>query len=276
MSTSKALTLLLAIAITLTAMAMASVAAWDRGGTWVDRVLLVALSVVICAGTHLIPALSKRKLAWLLWTGCFLATVYSQLSFLTHASIRAGGDRAQHSVQVQGAEQQIEAVRGALAGIVARPVAVVASEITITESWSKRNALKLELTEARRAAALRDELVKLASATTSAKVMNAPDPVTNRIASVTGSSEASISLLIGLGLSILMELVGVMLWCEVLRLPADTPAVVSAQATSENNPVDDLKAAIQSGQCKPTVASIRGYLGCGQARAMEMRRMLMV
>lgn len=76
MTTSRLLTLLLATAITLTAMAMASVSAWDRGGTWVDRVLLVALSVVICAGTHLIPALSKRKLAWLLWAGCLLATVY--------------------------------------------------------------------------------------------------------------------------------------------------------------------------------------------------------
>lgn len=208
MSTSKLLTHLLAIAITLTAMAMASVASWDRGGTWVDRILLVALSVVICAGTHLIPALSKRKLAWLLWAGCLLGTVYSQLSFLTHASIRAGDERAQHSVQVQGAEQQLEAIREALAGIVARPVAVVANEITVTESWQKRNALKLELTESKRAATLRDDLIRLASTTTSAKAMAAPDPVTARIAAVTGSSEASISLMIGLGLALLMEMVG--------------------------------------------------------------------
>lgn len=276
MTTSRLLTLLLATAITLTAMAMASVSAWDRGGTWVDRVLLVALSVVICAGTHLIPALSKRKLAWLLWAGCLLATVYSQLSFLTHASIRAGDDRAQHSVQVQGTEQQINAVRGSLAGIVARPLAVVASELAVTESWQQRNALKLELTEAKRAASLRDELVRLASVTTSAKVMTVPDPVTARIASVTGSSEASISLLIGLGLSILMELVGVMLWCEVLHLAMDAPAVERTQAANETDPIVGLKVAIQSGLCKPTVASIRGYLGCGQARAMEMRRMLMV
>jgi hypothetical protein len=274
MKAARLLTLLLAIVITLTAMAMASAAAWDRGGTWVDRMLLVALSVVICAGTHLIPALSKRKLAWLLWSGCLLATVYSQLSFLTHASIRAGDDRAQHSVQVQGAELQIITVREALAGIVARPLAVVAGEIAVTEDWQQRNALKLELAEAKRAAALRDELVKLSSAATNAKVMTAPDPVTNRIAAVTGSSEEGISLLIGLGLSILMELVGVLLWCEVLRVPLDAPAVASAQAKNESDPIVDLKSAIQSGHCKETVAGIRGYLGCSQARAMEIRRAL--
>lgn len=65
-----------------------------------------------------------------------------------------------------------------------------------------------------------------------------------------------------------------MLWCEVLRLPIDTPAMERAQPAIENDPIADLKAAIQSGNCKQTVSGIRQFLGCGQTKAMEVRRAL--
>lgn len=264
----------LAIFITATAMAMAAVAAWDRGGNAVDRTLLVALSVAICAGTHLIPALTKRKVAWLLWFGCLLGTVYGHLVFFTHSNIRAGEGRAQHSAQMAGVDRQIEAVQTALAGITARPVAVVAAELAGSQGSRQRSALRLELVEARRAAALRDELITLAGTVTAAQATISSDPVTARLSAVTGSSEASISIVVGICFAVLLELVGALLWCEALR-QSEVEVPNEPEGQSKRDPLTKLREAVSAGQCKPTVSGIRAYMGCGQAKAMEMRRMLL-
>lgn len=270
----KRMTRYLAAFITATAMAMAAMAAWDRGGNAVDRALLVALSIAICAGTHLIPALTKRKLAWLLWVGCLLGTVYGHLVFFTHASIRAGEGRAQHSFQTKGVAQQAEAVHAALSGISARPVAVVAAELAGEQSSRRRSALRLELEEARRAAALRDELVALADTATAVQVIAASDPVTARLSEVTGSSEAGITVVIGIGLSVLLELIGALLWCEALR-HSDQEGQSEPVNLTKPDSLSQLKAAVSAGLCKPTVSGIRVYLGCGQTKAMDLRRALL-
>jgi len=262
----------LAAFTTLTAVSMAALAAWDRGGNVIDRALLVALSVAICAGTHLIPALSKRRIARLLWVGCLLGTVYSHLVFFTYASLHAGEVRAQQSAQVTGTARQIEAAREALAAITARPVSVIASDLAATQGARQRSALRLELAEAQRAAVLRDELVRLSGAAMTAEVTASSDPVTERIAAITGSSAASIGLVTGLAFSILLELVGALLWVEALR-PSEAPAVAMPQPADED-PVANLRAAIESGKVKATVAGIRAFLGCSQAKAMELRRSL--
>ena len=264
----------LALFITATAMAMAAVAAWDRGGNAVDRALLVAMSVAVCAGTHLIPALTKRRVAWLLWAGCLLGTVYGHLVFFTHASLRAGEGRAQHSVQTQGLAHQAEAMQDALSGITARPVAVVAAELAGEQSSRQRSALRLELEEARRAAALRDELVVLAGAATTVQAAASSDPVTVRLSEVTGSSEAGITVAIGIGFSVLLELVGALLWCEALQR-GDKEIQSEPENLAKLSSLAQLKAAVSAGQCKPTVSGIRVYMGCGQAKAMDLRRALL-
>lgn len=273
---SRKLLLPLASATTLTAVAMAAVAAVDRGGTALDRGLLVALSVAIVAGVHLIPALSTTRLKWLLWAGCLLATSFGHIVFFVHAGMRAGEAQAHQSAAVTGTGRQVEAVSEALAAITARPVAVIASRLANTQGRRERAALRLELAEAQRAAALRDELVRLAATQTQAEVAGATDPVIARLAAVTGSSEASISLAVGLLFSLLVELLGALLWIEALRGPTPThnPPPEPAPAPAPADPLADLRAAIEAGTVKPTVAGIRAFLGCGQAKAMELRRTL--
>ena len=267
------ITRLLALFVTLTAMSMAGAAAWDRGGNAIDRVLLVALSFAICAGAHLIPALSKRNLAWILWGCCLIGTVYSHLTFFTHASLRAGDYQAQHSVQVIGTAKQIEAANEALAEIKARPIAIVGSDIANSQDWRQRRALKLELAEAHRAATLRDELLHLAGTATKAEVTESSDPVTARLSTVTGSSEASIGLAVGLGFSILLELVGALLWYEALQHPKGIHAAPCAPIVVPDS-IATLQIAVADGRCKATVAGIRAYLGCSQAKALELRRVI--
>lgn len=269
---------LLAAFMTLTAMGMAAVAAWDRGGTAVDRALLVAMAVTICAGTHLLPAISRRRIAWLIWSACLLGTIYGHLTFFTHTALRAGTVRAQQAAPVTDITRQIDATQAALAGISARPVATVARDLAYTKSERRRAVLQEELTEAKRAARLRDEMVGVTGAATSTRAAETSDPVMARLAVVTGSNEGSIALAVGIGFAILLELTGAFLWCEVFRR-RDEPATEregcpEQEISAEGDPLDDLRKAIDAGLCKPTVSSIRVFLGCGQARAMEMRRAL--
>lgn len=261
----------LALFVTTTAISMASVAGWERGGSTIDRALLLSLSVSICIGTHLIPALSKNKLAWLLWFGCLLCAIFAHLTFFTNASFHASEVRAQSSSQLVGARDQIDAVRNALVEIKARPVTVVAYELATTNDVRLRSALRLELNEAKRSAVLRDDLVRLSATAETAKITHATDPVIILLSAVTGSSDSSITLVIGLCFAILLELVGALLWFEVLSRPGSVTSDDSEKSDG-SEPVTAVKDAVAAGLCKPTVAGIRVFMGCGQARAVELRR----
>lgn len=277
---------LLAVFVTFTAASMTAVAAWDRGGTMIDKALLVAMSVVIVLAVHLLLALSRRPAAWPVWAGCLLCAIYGHLTFLTHASLRAGNVRAQQSALTIGTERQMEETRDALAEIKARPVATIAAELATTSSWRERAALRAEIAEGKRAEALRDELVRLSGVSTTAQVSGAADPVTARLAAVTGYSESGVSVVIGMTFAILLELIGALLWYEALRRPDEAATITSTYeedieeriaatvTDAVTDPVTALLEAIKAGQCRGTVAGIRAFLGCSQARAMELRREL--
>lgn len=279
---------LIPIFVTSTAASMTAIAAWDRGGTILDKALLVALSIVIILAVHLLPALSRRPSTWMIWIGCLFCAIYGHLTFLTHASLRAAETRAQQSVLTVGTERQIEATREALAGIKARPVAQVAAELAQESDRRVRAALREEIAEGRRAEALRDDLVRLSAISTTALVTGTTDPVTSHLAVVTGWSESTIMVIIGMLFSILLELIGALLWFEALRKDTkslEKDVTLSLNVTkSVTHPVlhvvpvtdviTDLRTAISNGHCRVTVASIRQFMGCSQSRAMELRRIL--
>ncbi len=267
------LKIIIAIIFTATAIAMAVAAAWDRSGTVIDRALMVSLSVGICAGAILIPALSKQKLAFLLSGCCMLGSFYSHITYFTNASIRAGEDRAKNALQVVGSIKQINAVNNALSEINARPVSIVAAELATTHAWRQRSALVAELSEAKRSASLQDELVKLTRQAAEAEITATIDPVTARLAVVIGSNEASITLVVGIYFAVLIELISAMLWWEILRYRGIT--TIGNPPAVEHDIVTELREAVTSGVCKPTVSAIRVYLGCSQAKAMDFRRALL-
>jgi len=269
-------------------MAMTAVAAWDRGGTAVDKALLMAMSIVIVLAVHLLLAMSRQPAAWLVWAGCLVCAIYGHLTFFTHASLRAGDIRAQQSALVVGTERQIKTTREAMAEIKARPVATVAAELAVTSDRRERAALREEIAEGRRTEALRDDLVRLSGVSTTAQVSGSSDPVTARLAEVTGYSESGVAVAIGITFSILIELIGALLWYEALRRTDEGVTVTGTEEIHTQPPVTDgvthpvadhvtaLQEAIQSGKCRKTVASIRKFLRCGQVRAMELRRTLNV
>lgn len=276
----------LAVFVTLTAGAMASVAAFDRGGTDIDKALLVSMSVAIVLAVHLLPALSRRPATWAIWIGCLLCAIYGHLTFLTHASLRAGETHGQQSALTIGTERQIESAREALAEIKARPVATVAAQLAQESDRRVRAALRAEIAEGKRAQAIRDDLARLEAVSTGAQVTGASDPVTARLSVVTGWSEIGVSVAIGMAFSILLELIGALLWCEALK-PREEPqplgsvdeikAVPAIQDVATKCATDQITVvteAIKAGNCKPTVAGIREFLKCSQSRAMALRTML--
>jgi len=207
----------LATFVTIVAALMTAVASWDRGGTSIDKALLVAMSVVIVLAVHLLPALSRRPAAWLVWAGCLLCAVYGHLTFLTHASVRAGEAMAQHSAQTVGTQNQVEIVREALSHIVARPQAEVAAELAQTSDKRLRSSLNIEIAQAKKAEALRDELVRLSGVATSSSISNSVDPVTSKLAAFLNVEEGTVTVVIGLTFAVLLELIGAVLWVEALR-----------------------------------------------------------
>jgi hypothetical protein len=262
----------MALFVTGTALVMAGMAGWYRGSTILDRSLLISISVAISAGSHLIPSVSKSRLAWVLWGCCFIGALYSHLTFFSYTSLRAGDDRTAHSVQLSMAERQLGAAREALALITARPLTTVASELAVTRNWRRRNALATELSEAKRAAALRDEIVALLATARVTEISSSSDPVTAGIAKVTGSNEQSIALVTAFGFSVLLEVLGTFLWLQVFRINQMNYQLVDNTETDEC--IIKLKTEIAAGRIKPTVKEIRASLRCSQTKAMLVRRKL--
>ena len=291
MKTNKRLILVMAVTVTGTAIAMAALAALDRGGLLSDQILLVVMSVMITALAHLLPSLTRNKLAWIVWAGCLVVTIYGHLTFFSNASIRAGEVRAQNSLQAHDMERQIESVTRVLEGIVARPVTVIARDLSITQDYRARLSLKKELKESERAVSLSEQLLILKNEEKLDHVTQSKDKVTALLSSVTGSNESAISLLTSLACAVLIELAGALLWHEVLResnerslstasggighIQSAEEAMPSAVVRQPEDTLSKLEDAVKRGLCKPTVASIRVFVGCGQARAVALRKQLM-
>jgi len=288
MTAQKKLTLLIAIVLTATAVLMAAFSAMDRGGSVSDRVLLVVISVVITILAHLLLSLTRNKLAWLLWLGCLAVTIYGHTVFFTNSINRAGEQAVRLSLQSQEIDRQIEFITHAIAGIVARPVTVVSNELSVTRGYRKRQALKNELIEAERAVSLSERLLALTSQASDVKRTQSHEQVAWLLSKVTGSSVTLVTLIISISLASLVEFVGALLWYEVIRVgdargfPYKASLVANDQvsglhdrAAIEESQMEKIVTAIKAGACKPTVASIRSFLGCGQAKAVELRRQLL-
>lgn len=280
----------LASIATITSAAMVVSNAVDHGVTWTDRTLLSLLALVVCLCAHLLPALSKRRAVWLLWCACLVATMYSQLSFFTNVSTVAGEIRAKNSVQVVNSTQQIESVKQALSRITARPVAVVARELSKSTNDKRIVALNAELDEAKRVEMLQDILIAVESNAVTIQSAESNDPLLSLLELVTGSNASVISIVIGTTFALVLELLAVFLWYELLSksqpevkseisVPSVSPELIELPipevlALSEDEKLATLKHAIDTGEIKPTVAAIRKFLRCGQDKAVLIHKLL--
>ncbi|TXD99534.1 hypothetical protein FUT89_04575, partial [Ralstonia pseudosolanacearum] len=91
---------LLSAAATGTAICLSVLAGWQRGGSVAEKLVWVAISVVLVVSAHLLPALVRdspyrvRAVAGVLWAACMATACFGHATFFLLAQRHAGELRA--------------------------------------------------------------------------------------------------------------------------------------------------------------------------------------
>lgn len=239
----------LAVAATGTAICLSVLAGWQRGGSLAERLVWVAIGVVLVVGAHLLPALVRdspyrvRVVASALWLACMATACFGHASFFLLAQRHAGELRVTAvpvAVAVSAGRNltAVMAERATVTTLLATAIAhhcsgkcttLEARKVTLT---AKLDALDAEADEIRRqqsaddrAEARRDALVA--------------DPVTARLAALLDTTVTRVDLLSGLAFAAVLEGVACLLWTVTLRsqLPVTNAPVVVAAVTDDDPPV---------------------------------------
>ncbi|CAJ5232595.1 putative twin-arginine translocation pathway signal protein [Burkholderia pseudomallei] len=235
----------LAFGATGTALCLSVLAGWQRGGALAERLVWVAVGIVLVVSAHLLPALVRktpyrvRAVAGVLWLACMGAVCFGHLTFFLLAQRHAGELRAS-AVPVSEAvpSGSLTAAMVKRADVVARLAAVNAQHCTgncttlearrVTLA-AKLDALDAEADDIRRRQAADDRAMTRRDAL-------ATDPVTGRLAALFGTTVTRVELLSGLTFAAVLEGVACLLWTIALQprpaqgITAVTPPVTAGHA----------------------------------------------
>jgi hypothetical protein len=295
--------LALAVAATATAVCMSVLAGWQRGGWLSERLVWVAVSVVLIAGAHLLPALCRsaplavRGIGTLLWLGCMAAASWGHATFFLLSQLHAG------EVRVSAMSGASVPAHRALTAVMAERASVAAGLAVVDAQRCIRNcptlrvrrtslAARLNALDAEAADVRRYQVIEDSNAARRDSVRD--DPVTARLAALRGVTDARLELFTGLAFAALLEGMACLLWWIALLpqeispitdgrelasvVTADVPVVTTADVpvipavTDPVTEVTRLRRDIEAGLVHPTVASIRKHLGCSQSRAAALRK----
>lgn len=216
----------LAIAATGTAIFLSVLAGWQRGGSLAERVVWVAVGVVLVVSAHLLPALVRdspyrvRAVAGLLWLACMATACFGHLTFFVLAQRHAGELRASAVPVAEAvpADRRLTVVMGERANVVARLATANAQrcmgnctslEARRATLIAKLDALEAEAIEIRRQQSADDRAEERRDAL-------AADPVTARLAALLGTTVMRIDLLSGLAFAAALEGIACLLWILAL------------------------------------------------------------
>ncbi|MEZ2309902.1 hypothetical protein AB6809_24980 [Paraburkholderia sp. RCC_158] len=237
----------LAVTATGTALCMSVLAGWQRGGTLPERVVWIAIGVVLVVSAHLLPAIVRdasvmvRLIGAVLWGACMVTACIGHATFFVLAQQHAGAARA----ATVTADPDRPAVSPPILAPVMEERASIAHELALAKAqrcsrncgWlnvrritlaAKLDALEAQANDIRRQDVHRDR------ATVRRDALLA-DPIASRLAALPGLTPARIDLLLGLGFAAVLEGVACLLWTVALRppsLPAPVPAVTSPAVAS--------------------------------------------
>ncbi|CAJ7708147.1 putative twin-arginine translocation pathway signal protein [Burkholderia pseudomallei] len=243
--------LILAVVATGTAMSMSLLAGWQRGGWLAERLVWVAIGVVLVTGAHLLPSLcrsaplSGHVFGAVLWLGCIGAASYGHATFFLLSQLHAGELRVS-AIPVVGIPPHREltavmadraSVTGALARVDARRC------IRDCPTWQARrtslaarlDALDAEADDIRRYQTIEDGNAEH-------RMTARDDPVTARLAMFCGIPEARLDLFAGLGFAAVLEGLACLLWWvalapQVPESPITDRHGVAHDVTTETAPV---------------------------------------
>lgn len=229
----------LAIAATGTALCLSVLAGWQRGGSLAERLVWVAIGVVLVACAHLLPALVRnasagvRGVAAVLWLACIAAACLGHATFFVLAQRHAGESRVQvaPAPEPAAASRSLTAVmadRATATGLLANANAqrcsancatLDARRVTLT---ARLAALDAEASDVRRQMEERDRATVQRDA-------RLADPVTARLAALLGTTVVRVELLTALAFAAVLEGVACLLWTVLLgpRQPREAPVAPS-------------------------------------------------
>ncbi|MGD7195324.1 hypothetical protein [Ralstonia pseudosolanacearum] len=237
----------LSIGATGTALCLSVLAGWQRGGSLPERLVWVAVGVVLVACAHLLPALTReaslgvRAVAGALWLACMVAACYGHATFFVLAQRHAGELRAAVTpLTEEKADSRsltvVMADRAAVAGLLATAnaqrcssncAALEARRVTLT---AKLDALDAEAGEIRRQQLAQDR-------TDERRNSLVVDPVTARLAALLGTTATRVDLLSGLAFAAVLEGVACLLWAVTLHSRPPAPSVpATVAAVTVNHP----------------------------------------
>lgn len=291
---------------------MSILAGWQRGGWVSERVVWVAVGVVLVAGVHLLPALCRstpahvRLIGGALWFGCLVATDYGHGVFFLLAQRHAGDVRASAvTVATIPAHRDLTVVMSERASV-SDTLATANVRRCIGDCptlRARRVSLAARLDALDAEAADIERFQRIEDRNVARRDSARDDPVTNRIAVALRLPEAELDLVSGLLFASVLECVACLLWWIALAphqpeppatiRPAAAQAVIvtasnnvtapvttgepeqSVQApvvTERESEVTRLLHDVQAGLLRPTVSGIRQHLGCSQAKAAALRK----
>ena len=232
----------LATAATGTALSLSILAGWQRGGALAERVVWVAIGIVLVVSAHMLPALMRgaarrvRGVGSLLWGACLATACYGHAQFFVMAQ--------QHAGQLRAAKVQVVPMPVAARSL----TTIMAERATVTAQLAAANARdcagRCTTLEARRAtlAAQLDALnaevddVRRQQATTDRVTAQRDalrvDPVTSRLAALLGVTTPRVDLVSGLMFAAVLEGVACLLWTVALRPPATAAESATTSVTS--------------------------------------------
>ncbi|MDN7921236.1 hypothetical protein [Burkholderia gladioli] len=238
----------LATVATATALSLSILAGWQRGGTLPERVVWVAIGIVLVVSAHLLPALIRessfvvRGVGSVLWVACMVTAGYGHLTFFLLAQQHAGERRASVVAVTHLTPARSLTVVMSDRATVVRQLAWLDARRCFHDC-AARDARRVAL--AARLDALNAEAddVRRQQATdyrvTAKRGVLLADPVTSRLAALLGTTATRVDLLSGLMFAAVMEMVAVLLWTVALRppsLPAAAAAVTDTTSTAITPP----------------------------------------
>lgn len=225
----------LAVTATSTALCVSVLAGWQRGGSLAERLVLVAIGLVLVTSAHLLPALLRgapvpvRYTGRALWAACLVAVCFGHAQFFVLAQQHVGEQRAStvQPVQSPSSGRSLMVVMAERATTTARLAAanarycagncatLEARRVTLA---ARLDALNAEADELRRAQLERDRATARRDALLA-------DPVTSRLAALLGTTVARVDVLSALTFAAVLEGIACLLWTVALRppLPARLP-----------------------------------------------------
>lgn len=296
----------LALSASAASVCMSVIASWQRGGLLAERIVWVAIGVVLVGGAHLFPALARHaspgssrrgarlsgSVTIVVWLACMVTACYGHVTFFLLAQRHAADERVASVIEAAPAPPRtLTAVTADLAQVTERLAFLRARpcqgqcalwEARQTSLIAKQEALMAEADDVRRWMTEHDRTSRRRD-----RVMT--DPVTAALALMFGMTTDWVEVVTCVGFAVVLEcLAGLLWWIALadahLMCPPSEAVVVAetALAPASNEPasaetdseLDLVSREVSAGRLRPTVTEIRQFLRCSQSKAASLRREL--